>query len=204
MLYGICGSSGSGKSTLGRMVAESLDMTFQPTSITECAKRHGFDAVGSLSLEQRLELQNHLLADHVEMIGKAKRPLIVDRTPIDFIAYLLAEFHMHSHEGMQPSLLLEVRNYVDLCLKETRAHYDMVFMLAPLPVYEVSVTRPAPNPAYQAHTDLIMRGALSCYSGPVAIINVPDQQIRFNFVHDTIVERLNELEKKRKTSRSVH
>lgn len=159
MIYGLIGASGTGKTTLAKMVADTLSILYQPSSITECAKKHGFDAVGSLSLEKRMELQWHLLNDHVEMIEKTERPMITDRTPVDMAAYAMAEFTMQSHQSASDKILADAESYVSHCLRAAERHFEMLFVLGRLNVYEVSETRPALNPAYQRHTDLIMKRA---------------------------------------------
>jgi len=206
MLYGLTGSSGTGKTTLGKAVAESLGIEFRPTSITECARRHGFNAVGVLPLTDRLALQNHLLEDHIEMLAEAPRPLIVDRTPIDFIGYLMAEFDMHSHMRASPEELVAADDYVQRCLTATLRYYDHVFILGQLDFYEEAATRPADNRAYQTHSQLIMEGALFKLSGRVSYsaIYKNDFEARETFVHDTIVARLDEIEKERRSAAHIN
>jgi hypothetical protein len=206
MLYGISGASGTGKTTLAKRVAEDLGITYMPTSITECAKKHGFDAVGMLTLPKRLELQLHLLEDHVEMICQAERPLIVDRTPIDMIGYMLAELDMHSHHRLTDKEIGQVEDYVNLCSDMTLKLYDYVFIVGQLDNYDVSATRPADNRAYQTHSQMIMLGALFRLSGQVSFAHVPMQDLdrRCEFVHDTIVGRLDAIGKERRSSLHIH
>lgn len=206
MIYGVCGASGVGKSTVCNLVAESLDITFLKTSVTEGAKRHGYNAVGSLSLSERLDLQEKLLEDHVSLLELTKRPAILDRTPIDFIGYMLAEVYMNSHEVLQPTHMHRINAYVLRCMWVAKRHYDMMFHLAPLPFYEQSQFRPAENPAYQKHCDLIMRGALSELTNQISysVLNTTDLNERHDHIHESIVQRLDNLEALRKSSPNVH
>jgi predicted ATPase len=206
MIYGLMGAAGTGKTTLAKLVAEGLDISFQPSSISASARKHGFDAVGLLTLAERMKLQRHLFEDYQEMIATAPRPMITDRTPIDMIAYLMAEFHMLSHHMVTPELLAEADRYVSECMAFTRSSFDYVFHLGKLHVYEVKETRPALNPAYERHTDLIMKGCLVDLRDNLHYAVVAGQNLDFRegLVTETIVRRLDAHEKLRKSNRLVH
>jgi hypothetical protein len=206
MIWGVTGASGVGKSTVCKLVADSLDIAFVQTSITESAKRHGFNAVGDLTLSERIDLQEKLLDDHMQLLDETERPAILDRTPIDMIGYMMGEIYMHSHKELTPEQIQRVNNFALRCMWVTKRNYDCVFHLAPLPFYEAAQTRPAENTAYQKHTDLIMRGALSELSGAVSqcILNTTDLNERQEAIHDLIVQRLDTLEASRKANRNLH
>lgn len=206
MLFGISGASGTGKTTLAKRVADDLGITYLPTSITECGKKHGFDPVAPMSIRSRLELQMHLLNDHVEMVTKADRPLIVDRTPIDMVAYLMGEFDMHSHMRATPEEIVAAEEYVDLCLETTAKLYDYIFILGQLDHYEIKESRPADNRAYQTHTQLIMQGCMSRLYGRInyTIIRSQDLEDRHETLHDTIVRRMDDISRERATSAHIH
>jgi nicotinamide riboside kinase len=206
MLFGLTGSSGTGKTTLAKRVAEELGITFMPTSITECAKRHGFDAVAPMTIQTRIALQMKLLEDHVSMVMDADRPLIVDRTPIDMIGYLLAEIDMHSNHRMLSEDIVAAEEYVDLCLETTAKLYDYIFVLGQLEHYEIKDSRPANNRAYQTHTQLIMQGALSRLWGRVnfSIVRQQELEIRHEYVHDAIVKRMDDISRERASSAHIH
>ncbi len=206
MIYGISGASGVGKTTVGTLVADSLDITFLKASITESAKRHGYNAVANLPLSDRIDLQEKLLVDHVTMLEGAERAAILDRTPIDMIGYMMGEVYMNSHEVLTPEQMHRISGFALKCMWIVKRHYDFIFHLAPLPFYEQAQTRPAENPAYQKHTDFIMRGALAEMSGQIshAVLNVTDLNERQEFIHDTIVQRLDQLEAMRKTHPNIH
>lgn len=206
MLYGLSGPSGSGKTTLAKTIAESLDLTFMPTSITACAQKHGYNSVGMLSLGQRIDLQQHLLHDHMEMLNAAPRPLIVDRTPIDFIAYMMAEMDMHSHLRATDAELGRIHDYVNECLNAALAFYDYVFLLGQLDSYEVTETRPALNRAYGMHTQLLMMGALQALYGRLGyvILQTTDHLVHETTVHDLIVKRMNAIEQEKRSAKHLH
>lgn len=202
MVYGLCGASGVGKTTLAQAVSENMDIPFLKTSITEVALKNGFDPVAKLDLNRRMELQIHLLNDHIDKIAAAPRPIIVDRTPIDMIGYLLAEFNMHSHEDITMNLMDRAERYVEECLSVVKAQYDFVFLIGKLTSYTSVSTRPVENPAYARHFDLIMRGAMSQMGNvSYAFINTEDLGHRCQFVEDQIATRLDTMELQRKKMR---
>lgn len=205
MIYGISGASGVGKTTVAELVADALDIEFVRASITEGAKRHGYNAVGNLSLSERFDLQKKLLVDHINLIQGINRPVILDRTPIDMIGYMMGEIHMSSYSQLSENDMRGISSYVDKCQSVAANQYDFIFHLCPLPFYEQAATRPASNPAYQRHTDLIMRGAMQDipnFNG--AILNTTDLNDRQSFIHDTIVARLDALQELRERNPSIH
>ncbi|OWZ90440.1 hypothetical protein B9J07_28040 [Sinorhizobium sp. LM21] len=206
MLYGLTGSSGTGKTTLGKRVADELGIAYMSGSITEIAKRHGYDPVAPMSLQDRIKLQFALLEDHVTMIAKAERPLIVDRTPIDFVGYILGEIDMHSHMRLSTEEIVAIEEYVDLCLETTVKLYDYVFVLGQLDHYEIKETRPADNRAYQTHTQLIMQGCMSRLHGRLnyMIVRQSDLEARVETIHDTLVHRMDDICKERASSAHIH
>jgi predicted ATPase len=206
MLYGLTGSSGTGKTTLARTVAESLSAEFVATSITASGRRHGYDPVGLMSLQDRIKLQHHLLDDLVELIKNAKRPAIMDRTPIDLIGYMYAEIDMHSHLRLSQVDIARIEAYRQRCLDETVRWFDHVFVTTPLPVYETAETRPVANAAYQQHSQMIMEASIYSLTGRVnfSILRPPGLETRVEHVHDTIVARMNIIDRQRRGATGLH
>lgn len=197
MLYGICGAHRSGKTTLAKALAEDLGIHFHETSTTQVAKQFGFDPVAPMSLRDRISMQIMLLGNHLEVINSLPRPLIVDRTPLDFMAYTLCEFGMQSAKETDPDVLAAAETFHGACMAATRMHYDRLYFLEPLSTYQVDNTKatPDPNRAFQIHYSLVMKGALQDLSEDVehAVLVDEDFEFRREWVHDSIVDRLNEI-----------
>lgn len=206
MLFGLTGSAGTGKTTLAKRIAEDLGIEYMPASVTETAKKYGFNSVGVLSLQQRMKLQEKLLEDHIQMVCKADRPLIVDRTPIDFIGYMMGELDMHSHMRLSAEEIAWVEEYKNLCLETTVKLYDYVFILSQLDSYEIKDTRPADNRAYQSHTQLIMQGCMHDLHGRLnyMVIRSKDLEAREEALHSTLVQRMDDISKERASSAHIH
>lgn len=206
MIYGIAGASGTGKTTLGHQVGEALSIPFVRTSITAMAEKAGFKAVGSLSLPDRLELQESLLEQFGDLLDKTKGPIIFDRTPIDLIGYLGAEVHMHSNRDLDTDDLIQIDDYYTRCQQMTAQYFDRTFITSILPEYELAATRPDFNPAYQRHVHMLIIGAAVSAEVPLELtILVTDSlQDRVQIVSDAIADRLEEIEKHKRESRFIH
>lgn len=203
MIYGLTGQSASGKSTLAQLVAEHMSLTYLPTSISASAKRHGYDAVGDLSLHDRIDLQHHLLDDMIEAIHQVDRPAILDRTPIDMIAYMLCEVNMHSHKHLSDKNLNRIEDYVHACCDAAQMNFAWIFFLNRLDFVAVDdKPRPPVNPGYSLHTDLVMRGALAAMEGYInmSVVEPSDLNVRLDHVTTIIANNLDHHEVQRKNA----
>jgi hypothetical protein len=197
MLYGVCGTHRSGKTTAAKLLAEQLGIEFLDSSF-DVAKKFGFNPVGEMSLTDRLAMQILVLEDHVEKLNAAPRPLITDRTPLDYFAYTLAQFGMTSHKDTSDTTLLAAHAFAEKCLDVTKTYYDMVFVMDPLKVYEVDTTKATPtaNPAFQLHIHALIHGAVSQIHQELnyALVPVMPLQQRVDFIAQQIVERMDDID----------
>ncbi|WP_276122634.1 AAA family ATPase [Pararhizobium qamdonense] len=197
MLYGVCGTHRSGKTTAAKLLAEQLGIEFLDSSF-DVAKKFGYNPVGDLSLTDRLAMQILVLEDHIEKLKAAPRPLVTDRTPLDYFAYTLAQFGMMSHQQTEPRILEAAHAFAQKCLEETKTYYDMVFVLDPLTVYtpDPSKATPVANPAFQLHIHALIHGAVSQIHREInyAMVPVMPLQDRVDFIAQQIVERMNDID----------
>lgn len=97
MLIGLTGAHRTGKTTLMNAAAEELGIPSVPTSTASVWRELGIDCRKPMSFETRLLAQNLILDRLIEQYDKALSEtysdelLVTDRTPIDCMAYLLAE-----------------------------------------------------------------------------------------------------------------
>jgi hypothetical protein len=156
-MFGLTGAHRTGKSTLAKQLSMDLGFAYYDASVSRIMRELGVNSVEHLTLDKRLDAQEYLLKRHLEDIATMPRPCITDRTPLDFIGYMLAEVTMHN----TPQELWErTGKYVEDCLTATRIHYDTVIACRPLPSYEEDPTKPPPNVGYQWELQLIIEGAM--------------------------------------------
>ncbi|AGC36126.1 thymidylate kinase [Rhizobium phage RHEph10] len=202
MLYCCTGTHRSGKTTTAKLLAEQLGIEFLDSSF-DVAKKFGFNPVGEMSLTDRMAMQILVLEDHIEKLKAAPRPLITDRCPLDYFAYTLAQFGMTSHKQTDEKTILAAHAFAEKCLEETKTYYDMVFIMDPLKVYEVDLTKATPtaNPAFQLHIHALIHGAVSQIHQEVNYAMVPFMPVqdRVDFIAQNIVERMNDIDDLRKS-----
>ncbi|MFA9261846.1 MAG: AAA family ATPase [Undibacterium sp.] len=206
MLFGFTGTHRSGKSTTAKKVAETLGITYYSTSTTELANKLGVNPVKYMTMSDRVAFQCHVLENHLEMIDKLPRPLIVDRTPIDFLSYMLCEFTMNSSRTDTQNVLDRAKEYVDLCFEATSKLYDVIFCLAPLDKYVAEEGKPVENWPYQNNLAMTIRGALSKATSmgvSAVLIENTDFDVRTTYVEEFLVARMNQIWKARNSS-SLH
>jgi hypothetical protein len=197
MLYSISGTHRSGKTTAAKLLAEQLGIEFLDSSF-DVAKKFGFNPVAEMSLTDRMAMQILVLDDHIEKLAAAPRPLVTDRCPLDYFAYTMAQFGMTSHEQTSEQTLQAGYAFAQKCLEETKTYYDMVFIMDPLPVYEVDLTKatPAVNPAFRLHIHALIHGAVSQIHRDLnyAMVPVMPLQDRVDFIAQNIVERMDDID----------
>lgn len=154
-MFGFTGAARSGKTTLAKRVSEEIAIPYFDAATTQAAKEAGFNAVGNLPIGERMELQEFLLKTYLKRVEDAPRPFITDRTPLDMIAYTMAEVSMHGTTLEQGK---RIHKYYEDCLKAVNNLFHLIIIVRPLPFYTVDPTKPPENPAYQWHTQLLMEG----------------------------------------------
>jgi predicted ATPase len=203
MIFGIAGASGTGKTTLGHHVGEALDIPFLRTSVTEMARNAGFNAVGKLNLEDRLVLQEHMLKQMEAKLLLVQGPIILDRTPIDMLGYMLAEIDMHSSDRLTVEQMRRIDAYATQCQELTYRFFAHVFVTGILPDYELAETRPGFNPAYQRHLHTLVLGGLNGAENTIdyTLLVTDSLHHRVDAMTTTIADVLNRTEAERRERR---
>jgi len=205
MIIGITGASGSGKTTLATEVADSLGLKFVPSEVNKIAKAAGFPhASVSITLEERLALQQKILLGFAKFLAELQPNTITDRTPLDIAAYMMAEVTMHSDKAASDHSLQQIAKFVDDCVSLTNSRFDTIFVVRPLDKYEaIEGKRPAANPAYHLHTQLIMEGvaARARRVNQMVTLITSDHDQRVHIATETILDRIDRIESMVKENR---
>lgn len=170
MIIGLAGAHRCGKSTLARILSDELNIKLFETNTADVAKAMGVNAVGSLTLSERLNFQQKLLAHHISAL-KSRDICITDRTPLDMASYMLCEIGMnHLNERENDELDARIVDYLELCVEATAKYYTGVLCLCPLDTYEVLPGKPTNSAAYQAHVQMCIKGLLMEVMGRTNVI----------------------------------
>lgn len=196
MSFAFAGAHRTGKSTTAKIVAQRLGLPYLDSNVTKEMLAAGFDQVGNLDLERRMECQEKRLELHMEKYAAAPRPCITDRSPLDIAAYTLAEFSMHS----SVELGQRAAELANRCVNLTRIHYDTLIVPRPLPVYLIEDGKPPPNVGFQHHVQYLIEGMATSLSGEIttAILTVTSLEDRCDTVTDLIRDRLEDMAEWRK------
>jgi len=201
MSFGLAGSHRSGKTTLAKELSEKFKFHYYDASVSKLMAEAGINAVGLVSLEDRMGAQEYLLEKHYEITQKLPRPFISDRTPLDMIAYTLGEVTMHN---VNPQLSERIERYVNRCLTVTANTYDSFIIVRPLEGYEVDPTKPPPIRAYQWQVQMLIEGAaaqLDLIAG--CTITTSEHATRIGLISEYIDQRMITMRKER-GSRLIH
>lgn len=155
MIIGLTGAHRTGKTTLAKRFAEVAGYRFVETSVSATFKKHGMDPRVDYPVSQRLWIQRQILQDLTEIYQANRHFVVVDRTPVDLAAYMLADI---TRQSVDPYTDKEVMAYVDECLALTKKFFDAVIIIQPgIPIVEDETKAPATE-SYMEHINVICLG----------------------------------------------
>ncbi len=183
-VIGLCGSHRVGKTTLAQAIAQQSDWVFVQTHTSQVFAKHGLSPSESLDFKTRLWIQHQVLDAAVAEWQAQPHSFVTDRTPIDFIAYTLADIQGHT---VVDFAALEM--YINACLQATREHFTALIAMQPAIPLVFEAGKAALNQAYIEHLNTVVLGLchderLQC---PVHVMPRPliDLQARVEFVLST-------------------
>lgn len=161
MLIGIMGAHRVGKTTLARELQSNCDAHFSPFSASAVIAKHNLDARTIATLEQRITVQEDILEHYVDYLKITKTQherVVVDRTPLDFIAYLYGDIGSVSCSEITENIQERITDYRDKCLHLAGAEFSLLLHVQPgIAIVEDSKSA-APQRNYIDHLDLIFHG----------------------------------------------
>jgi AAA domain len=152
MSLGLCGAPRTGKSILAEALASRTSRQFIPTNVSAVFEEFGIDPVAQIDFQTRLRIQNQLLDSCAGIWQAQKNPFVTDRTPIDLLAYTLADI-----QGATEVNFSEFEEYMRRCFEVTNRVFDVLIVLQPS-IPPVSVRKAALNRAYIEHLNTIILG----------------------------------------------
>lgn len=150
---GICGAHRTGKTTLAQKFAEVSHIPFVATSVSQVFWEMGLEPAQPMDFRTRLGVQNHILDRAEALWANFPDRFITDRTPIDMMAYTLADIQGIT-EVDQPSL----QKYIDRCFQITNRHFQQLVIIPPAIPLVFAEGKAALNPAYIQHIHFLILG----------------------------------------------
>ena len=150
---GLCGAHRTGKTTLAMAIATQLNIPFVRTTTSQVFAKLGLNPAESMDFPTRLFVQNQVLDAAEQIWDDSSTPFISDRTPIDMIAYTLADI-----QGKTEVDFAQLNAYCDRCFASTNQFFQNLAIIQPgIPlVYEEG--KAALNAAYIEHINILVIG----------------------------------------------
>lgn len=188
-LIGLCGTHGSGKTTL--IEAFEGEAVIVKTSISAIYKKHGLSPQLPMSLDTRLNIQDQILAELVqewvtpiaENTGEGPQIVLTDRTPADFIGYLLCE--ISGYGELTEAQNERVKGYVDSCMKIMPLFDAIIHVPIGLPMVKRDKVAAVDSIGYRLHLDMVLKGALTGHNSTYSLFGT-DHDYRVRQVQSAI------------------
>ena len=155
-MIGLCGAHRTGKTTLARAFAEKHGLEFVQTSATQVFKDLGFDAATHYDFATRLTIQEEILKRFDKQYAEIGcKSAIADRTPLDMLAYTMAEAVQHA---VPAELQARFKKYVQSCIDVTNKRFGVLLVVQPGIQIVAEEGKAALNEAYIEHLNSIILG----------------------------------------------
>lgn len=156
------GAHRTGKTTLAQAFAQQKDIPFVRTSATEVFKMLGLDPSKEYPIEERIAIQEAILAAFEAQYADATRrtPLwISDRTPIDLASYMLADIQRET-VARQPALGELVADYKLRCIESANRWFSVIVLVQPGIATRDEVGKALACPAFMEHLNDLQHGLM--------------------------------------------
>jgi hypothetical protein len=157
-MIGLAGGHRVGKSSLAAAYAEKFKARYVVSSVSSVWKDFGLDSTIEHDFHTRTLVQDEILHRHEKLWRQQPGGVesICDRTPLDFIAYLLADCSNdkvpETHEGW-------VEAYIHRCLGMVERFFSMIVLIQPgIPVVDGGPGKGNLSKAYIEHLNMILYG----------------------------------------------
>lgn len=157
-MIGLLGAHRVGKTTLARKVSEDLGIPFVETKLSDVFTMMGLNPADKLTFAERMAVQKLALGHCEQKWAAEPETFITDRTPLDFIAYTLAEVGRWNMSEAADKMVLD---YISDCIKAANRFFSMVLLVQPgiQLVYEPG--KAALSRAHIEHLNTIMLGLMT-------------------------------------------
>jgi hypothetical protein len=153
MSIGLCGAHRTGKTTLAEALSIQVKKPFVKTITSEIFRQYGLDPAHPLDFRKRLEIQKQILISYAEIWASQQQSFITDRTPVDLMAYTLADV-----QGSTEVNFPELERYMEQCFEVTNKYFNVLIVLQPGIELIPAEGKAALNQAYIEHLNSLVLG----------------------------------------------
>lgn len=156
MTIGLCGAHRTGKTTLAKAFAERAGIPFVQTSTSRVFADMGLDPAIDYPMDVRLDVQDRILFVLREQWRAMNgQKFITDRTPIDMIAYTLADVRQST---LTPEQDQRLKRYMDDCFNATNEFFSTLIVVMPGIPVTAAPGKASLSPGYIAHHAHLVAG----------------------------------------------
>jgi predicted ATPase len=153
MRLGLAGSHRTGKTSLAKAISQTTGVPFVETSTSAVFKHSGLHPATPLEFKTRLWIQQRILQAAVAVWQTMPDAFVTDRTPIDFMAYTLADI-----QGATVVDFADLEEYLTHCFKITNQFFTKLVVVQPAIPLVPDDGKAALNKAYMEHLNTIILG----------------------------------------------
>lgn len=124
----IAGSHRTGKTTLAQSFAFRINLKFIPNSTSTILRKMNVDPSQNMTFHRRMYIQNIILDQYEKDISKEKN-FIIDRSPLDFAAYMMADVTQSNGSSIKD--FFEFQKYLERCFDIANEHISIIVLLQP-------------------------------------------------------------------------
>lgn len=156
-MYGLCGAQQVGKSTLAGAFSEDVGVPALYTTASAVFSQLGLDPKVDYPLGQRIDIQRHILESFEKQYRSVEGGVfITDRTPIDMMAYMLADVQ---RTNVPSHLETAIESYLKDCIEVSNATFSILTVVQPgIKVKDGAVGKAPATFSYTEHINHIVMG----------------------------------------------
>lgn len=185
MRYGLCGAHRVGKTTLMKELSVKLDLPVIETSTFAVFKQRNLDPAIHYDFSTRMSVQQDIL-NHLVSCYATETKFITDRTPLDALAYTIADINNSTSLDCQSF----IQDYYEMSIAVLK-QFDKLFLVQPAIPMVKEPGKASTLPIYMDHLNYIMLGILSTDVVPYTVIpkDVTLLEDRVSFVLNNLNRR---------------
>jgi len=153
LTLGIAGAHRTGKTTLATVIAEATHLSLVKTNTTAVFQQYGLSPSTVLNFNTRLWIQHQIIEAAVSLWQMANQGWVTDRTPIDFMAYTVADI-----QGQTEVDWNELERYINRCFTVTNQLFTHLVLVPPAIPLKYEEGKATLNRAYIEHLNTLMLG----------------------------------------------